>query len=379
MLNKFLEQNRAEILLLSEQKTKNLAGFRGKSDELSLGLPLFFDQLITVLDEKMSNNPSEDMIKAAAVHGKEFLRLGYSLAHVVHAYGAMCQSITELAGMKNAEISAEEFQILNGCLDVAIASAVSEYHFTSVKAGEELEVKHLGFLAHELRNALSSIMVAHDMIKAGLVGTGGSTSRLLESNIVRMRNLIDRSLSEVRMRSDADLFIETFRLSDLFDQIIMTAQVDANKKYQTLTSEVDVTIELQADRQFIMSALANLVQNAIKYSKLEGVVILRAKLLGERVIIEVQDECGGIDPEKITSLFEPYVKASTDKSGLGLGLAIAQRAISLSQGTISVTNSGSGCCFVIDIPQRLTLVPTEKTTVSGKDSVQPDLRSKPKL
>lgn len=377
ILQKFLEENRQEILLLSEEKTKNLAGLLATTDELRLGLPLFYDQLIKVLEQKLSANPPTEMLSAAAAHGRESLRLGYSLSHVVHSYGAMCQAITELATMKNANISSYEFNILNGCLDVAIAAAVSEFQFRSNEATEEREVKHLGFLVHELRSALSGAAVAHEMIKAGLVGTGGSTSSVLGANLVRMRDLIDRSLSEVRMRADADLFIEKFRLCDLFDQIIVTARMDADKKKQIIATEIDKKIEIEADRQFVVSAVANLVQNAIKYTKSNGKIWLRANASGERVFIEIEDECGGLDTAKISSLFEPYVQENADRSGLGLGLAIARRAIHLSQGTITVRNSpGVGCVFVIEIPQRIKPVPSTKLAVPGKDSVQPNFSKK---
>lgn len=372
VLQNFLEQNRKEILLLSEEKTRQLAGSREESQVLNTGLPLFYEQLIKVLHERLSDNPPEEMLLTAAKHGKEFLRLGYSLSHVVHAYGAMCQAITELATMKNAKISASEFNVLNGCLDVAIASAVSEYHFRSNLNNEEQEIKHLGFLAHELRNALSSAIVAHDMIKEGLVGTGGSTAKVLENNLARMRHLIDRSLSEVRMRADADPHVEKFRLSDLFDQIVVTARIDSNKKSQTLTSKVDWQIEIEADRQFILSVVANLVQNAIKYTRTRGHISLRAYEVKNRIVIEVADQCGGIDESKVSSLFEPYTQASADRSGLGLGLAIAQRAIHLSQGTITIKNTpGEGCLFEVSIPKVLVPGPSASSSVSGKDSIQP--------
>lgn len=143
MLKDFLGTHREEIPAITEEKTKNLAGVLATSDQLKLGLPVFYEQLINVLDKKLGIQPPEDMLLSAAAHGKEFLRLGYSLSHVVHSYGAMCQAITELADVRNARISSFEFNILNGCLDVAIASA------------------------------LSSAAIAHEMIKAGLVGAGG--------------------------------------------------------------------------------------------------------------------------------------------------------------------------------------------------------------
>ena len=166
MLQKFLTENRKEILALSEDKTRKLAGLLATSEQLKLGLPLFYEQLIRVLDQKIGAHLQNDLLLDAASHGKEFLRLGYSLSHVVHAYGAMCQAITELATRKNGKISPHEFNILNGCLDIAIAAAVSEFQFQSHEATEEREIQSLGFLAHELRSALSSAVVAHEMINS---------------------------------------------------------------------------------------------------------------------------------------------------------------------------------------------------------------------
>jgi signal transduction histidine kinase len=364
-------------LELTEQKTRILAGTHSASAQLNLGLPLFYEQLISVLEKKLSSMPPADMLKTAASHGKEFLSLGYSLSHVVHAYGAMCQAITELAIDKQAQITAVEFNILNGCLDVAIASAVSEYQFRSNEKTDDREIKHLGFLAHELRNALSSATVAHEMIKAGLVGTGGSTANVLEANLSRMRHLIDRSLSEVRMRADADVFVEKFSLSELIDQIVVTAQIDAKKKNQSILPEGDWKIEIEADRQFILSAIANLVQNAIKYTKSGGKILIKTSSIGNKVLVEVGDQCGGIDTEKISAFFEPYVQGNIDKSGLGLGLAIAQRAILLSHGTITVKNNpGFGCTFIIEIPKKIVAGPSTKPAVRGEDSVQPAFRKR---
>ncbi len=210
------------------------------------------------------------------------------------------------------------------------------------------------------------------MIKAGMVGVGGSTSRVLEANLIRMRNLIDRSLCEVRMRSDADLYIEKFRLADLLDQILITARTDANKRSQTFVTEFDWKIEIEADRQFILAAIANLIQNAIKYTKTNGRIFLRAKSSEDKVFIEVEDECGGIESEKLSALFEPYVQENADRSGLGLGLAIARRAIHLNHGKIGVRNNpGTGCAFTIEIPQKFVPVPVIKSIVPGKDSYSP--------
>ncbi len=376
-MQNFLLSNRKEILDLCEKKSRYLAGSQQTSKQLNLGLPLFFDQLINVLNLKMSSLPPKDMLKAAALHGKEFLHLGYTLSHVVHSYGAMCQAITELATMKDKKITAEEFNILNGCLDVSIASAVSEYEYRSKAASEEREAKHLGFLAHELRNALSTATIAHGMIRAGLVGTGGSTATILEDSLTRMSQLIDRSLSEVRMRTDADLYVEKFNLSIFFDQIMITSQVEAEKKQQTLTLECDSKIEIETDRQYLLSAVANMIQNAIKFTHSGGTIIVKGAELKDKISISVSDECGGIQDETLKSVFDPFSKANMQESGLGLGLTITQKAIEQCQGTIRVDNNpGQGCVFIIEMPRKLVPIPKLKTSVPGADSIQPDFTKK---
>ncbi len=377
MLHEFLLSHKKEILELCEKKSKSLAGTHTTSEQLKLGLPLFYDQLITVLSAKMNAAPPQDMLEEAASHGKEFLRLGYSLSHVVHSYGAMCQAITELATMKNKNISAEEFNLFNGCLDVAIASAVSEYEYRSNLQSEAREVKHLGFLTHELRNALSTATIASGMIRAGLVGTNGSTATVLEESLSRMAHLIDRSLSEVRMRADVDLFVEKFNIFIFLDRISITAKVEALKKHQTVTINVDPDLEVETDRQFLLSAVANLLQNAIKYTPSHGKILVVATESEGRILISIQDECGGIEASKLKTIFMAYTQENEDKSGMGLGLSIAKRAIEHCQGTIQVkNNAGIGCLFTIDIPKVLVPIIKQKVSVPGKDSVQPHFSKK---
>lgn len=374
---KFLETYREEILELSKKKTKHLAGTLGTSDHLKQGVPRFYEQLILILKNKRSEKPSEEMLATAARHGKEFLRLGYSISHVVHSYGAVCQAITEAADSKNVSISPDGFNILNSSLDVAISAAVSEFQFQSKSSHEEREVERIGFLVHELRSAVSAASIAHDMIKTGLVGARGSTSSALGANLIRIRNLIDRSLAEVRMRSDADFMIEDFRLFDLFNQILATAQIEATKKNQSLEADVDHNIELRADRQLIVSIIANLIQNAIKYTKENGKISITAKTDHDMVSIEIEDECGGIEEENINSLFAPFVQKNSDRAGMGLGLAIVHRAVELSHGTISVENLPSkGCRFILQIPLEFKPDPNSRMAVSGKHSVQPEFQQK---
>jgi signal transduction histidine kinase len=361
VLYEFLDEHRSEILALTEERTLKLAGPLLSSPELKRGLPLFYEHLIGYLKNPQMASAESKIVTDATVHGKELLRLNYTLSHVVHSYGAMCQAVTELALRRNAQVSTQEFNDLNLCLDIAIAAAVSEFQYRSVQASEEREVQHLGFLVHELRNALSSATIAHEMIKQGLVGTNGSTGRVLEENLIRMRHLIDRSLSDIRMRADPDVHVEKFQLSALVDQILLTAQSEARVKNQKMKNDVGFEVELETDRQLLLSAIANLVQNAMKYSKHGGHIWVRGGSSGNNAVIEIEDECGGVKPEAEKNLFKPFNSSGFDQSGMGLGLTIVQRAVFLLGGTIGFRNqSGQGCAFMITIPKKLVPVSPSK-------------------
>lgn len=329
MLHEFLVTNENEILRMTEQKSLILAGVRPSSNQLKKGLPIFYRQLLEVLlknqaatsvnsdmaaaatrnDEpamaEASGRPEDAAVAVSAgLHGTELLRLGYTLSHVVHAYGAMCQSITELATAKEVNISAAEFHELNQCLDVAIAGAVTEYQSIRNTQLRIQEVEHLGFLAHELRNALATVKLSFQLIRNGTVGFSGNTGQVLERGLSRMDELIDRSLTEVRLRVDPKLHTERIQLLEIINQIFITAEIQAQAKQQILELDVDPDLVAEADQHLVYSAVSNLIQNALKYSRPGGKIQIRGHLLEENIVIEVEDECGGLS-DKAALLFAP--------------------------------------------------------------------------
>jgi signal transduction histidine kinase len=384
MLYQFLQENQKEILSLTENKSNALAGIRQTSDQLKKGLPIFLNQLMSALmirkpvfsdakeketvgmekaagenDEqamaKAAGRPDEvEVAKTAGLHGRELLRLGYTLSHVVHAYGSMCQSITELASKKHLVVTADEFHDLNRCLDIAIAGAVTEYQSNRNSEVTDLEVEHVGFLAHELRNALTSANVAIQLIKKGTVGFSGNTGKVFDSSMKRIQTLVDRSLTEVRFRVDPKVLAEPVHLLQLIDQITVIADVDAKSRDQKLDIQIDPTLIIETDQQLLYTSLSNLIQNALKYTHDGGRIQVRGKVVGGTIEIEVEDECGGLNV-KAEDLFKPFEQHNQDRTGLGLGLSIAQRAMMLNHGKIIVINiPGKGCIFRISLPNKAT-------------------------
>jgi signal transduction histidine kinase len=359
MLYEFLEKNEKTILGRAISKTIGISQDKPSTRELEKGLPLFYKDLILALkkgpDAKGSNHihQSEELkTTQAASHGKESQRLGYTVSQVVHGYGTLCQSVTEYAQEQHFDIEAWEFRELNLLLDIAIAQAVTQYTKLTKQDSEKRELLRLGELAHELRNTLASATLAQEMIMRGTVGTSGNTSRILVNAHSRMRELIDKSLSEVRLQISPDPNLIKINLLELISDIEATAVTEARSKSLELTIEVDASLYVNADRQLLETALANLVQNALKYTKPNTSVCIRSKDDQEHVLIEVEDECGGLPAGKAEELFKPYIQKDADKSGLGLGLTISKRAVELNHGTIFVKNlSGKGCIFSIRLPK----------------------------
>jgi signal transduction histidine kinase len=362
-LHQFLIDHRQQILSESESRTIALialAALRPSSEHLRSGLPIFLDQLIAVLAKEIPviGAPEElQIMESAGSHGKELLRLGYTLTHVVHSYGAMCQAITEIASKTKAAVTALEFHHLNRCLDIAIAGAVTEFETVSHLASKNLEAIHLGTIAHELRNALNRSRISFEMLSKGMVGLGGSTSRVLERSLEEMDMLINRSLSEVRLRSESVINEEYFTIIQVISQILVTAEIEAARRQQVLAIDIDPKIGVKTDRHLFSAAIGNLVQNAMKFSKVKGVIEISAQARGTVAVIEVQDQCGGISEEKMAQLFKPFVMQHNDTSGLGLGLIISKEAIEKCKGTLTVRNEKSGCVFTIELP--LFILPTE--------------------
>ena len=139
--------------------------------------------------------------RAAAVHGAELLRLGYSVDQVVHDYGDVCQSVTELAGEQDTEISPVEFRILNRCLDNAIADAVTSFgRARQVLINDQAETlqQRLSFYSIEHRRLVDIALHSYSAIKTGTVGLTGATGTLLIHALEELRSLTDRTLPEIR-------------------------------------------------------------------------------------------------------------------------------------------------------------------------------------
>jgi hypothetical protein len=212
MLHEFLTSHRPELITRCRNKAAKRFAPSKTPAPLDHGVPLFLQQLVETLrlEEKPPGHtvapgltPSRTEIgRVAGLHGAELLRLGYSVGQVVHDYGDVCQSVTELAGEQDTEISTVEFRILNRCLDNAIADAVTSFgHARQVLINDQAETlqQRLSLYSVEHRRLVDMAIQSYTAIKTGTVGLTGATGTLLIHTLEELRSLADRTLPEIRL------------------------------------------------------------------------------------------------------------------------------------------------------------------------------------
>jgi signal transduction histidine kinase len=353
-LDEILESRRSELLERWRQRvTGTVSAQAVPAPEIINSLPRFIEQLIEALRQARNDAPGSPVLdhsEVAADHGSQRFRAGFSIQSVVREYSILRECILDLLEETRTSVSLQEVRALSQALSVGVADAVSRF---SQERDEQLEHQagvHLAFLAHELRNPLTSGRFALDLLRKR---TQQATTReldVLHRSLGTLQELIDRSLIQTRLRR-MDIRPERTQLAELVREIASESEVDAEIKGCAIRLSMDDTIEIDCDPRLVGSAVSNLIRNAIKFTRPGGVIDIRLHAAESVTTIEVEDECGGLPPGKVEELFTPFIQAGHDRRGFGLGLAIAKHAVEQHGGAIQVHNlNGKGCVFLISLP-----------------------------
>ena len=326
MLHQFIAANRDEIVRRCRAKVAARSMPPPPPAEIDHGVPVFLNQLQHAL--RFGVSMTSEIGVTALQHGHDLLQQGFTVSEVVHDYGDVCQAITDLAVEMEAPISTEDFRTLNRCLDDAIAGAVTEYARERNQSGIDGEAARgndrLGFFIHEMRNLISTASYAFEALKTGDVGIAGSTGKVLQRSLIAQRELIARSMAEVRLTQGMQN-PEVLAVGEFIEEMATNARLEANARGIRLKVACVEDADIEADRQVLAAVVMNLLQNALKFTKAATTVTLRVGASAERVLIEVQDECGGLPGANVTDIFRPFEQRASDRSGLGLGLAFSRQ------------------------------------------------------
>ena len=201
MLHEFLTSNREELIRRCRQKEARRSDPPKSVAAKERGVPRFLQQLIDTLRHEHLNlarnfvrtDPLPAVVgRAAALHGVELMRLGYSPDQVVRDYGDVCQSVTEMAIEQKLVINPNEFRTLNGCLDEAIADAVTAFG-SDRKPSDQVETEalwdHLEGISDEQQRLIDTAIHAFSAIRTGSIGLSGATGTVLMHTLLELRTL----------------------------------------------------------------------------------------------------------------------------------------------------------------------------------------------
>lgn len=231
---------------------------------------------------------------------------------------------------------------------VCVLSDITQY-----KILDTLKSEFVSTVSHDLRGPLTLMRGYTTMISN--VGAVNEQQRELQEKVLRsvdqMTKLVDDLLDLGRIETGIGLNPEPVDLPEILHDVLTSLRPQALNKQIALEVELDPEmVAIQADPMLLRQAVANLVDNAIKYTESGGTVRLRAEQVDGRQIIQVEDTGVGIAPADQPRLFEKFFRVGEAK-GSGLGLAIVKSIVEQHHGRVSVDSRlGRGSKFTIAMP-----------------------------
>ena len=373
MLHLFLSKYRETLIDRCLIKVAQRSGGHTAHGLSSAGVPLFLDQLIVTLKLEQSSQPnngdkvsgpaggpsaSSNIGKAASQHGRELSERGFTLEQVVHDYGDLCQAIMDVSLELAVPIKLEEFRTLNRCLDNAIADSVTEFskqrQLISDDREQQLLNHRFAILASDLRMHINAASFSFAAIRSGQASVAGATSTVLDRSLKSLRQIVDQTVIDALTTPATPINHNLIQIDDLLGDVKRAVSGDEQAKHCKFSLHVvGLGLAVRADRSLISAAIANLLHNAFKFTRTGGAVTLTAYAAGSQLLIDVQDQCGGLGHVHKEDLFQPFKQSDPIKlgTGPGLGLSVARRSVEAHGGTLTVRDlPGSGCVFTISLP-----------------------------
>ncbi len=261
--------------------------------------------------------------------------------------------------------------LLNRCLQVNATAWLNRtgkqqgmivvfHDLTRLKQLENTRQEFVANVSHELRTPLSMIKGYVETLINGAKDDPTVATRFLqtiEKHADRLTYLIEDLLTVSRLESGQVVMnIQKVALRPLADDVLNDLQSRAGDKKVVLQNQVPTQLVARADAERIQQVLFNLVDNAIKYGRLEGHVWIDARMADEHLIeVSVRDNGPGIPPDSIDRVFERFYRVdkarSREQGGTGLGLSIVKHIVQSHQGEVWVESTvGQGATFFFTLP-----------------------------
>ena len=328
-------------------------------------MPRLLDELIQALSGR--ENPSvldAHHAEAPKLHGLERLHAGYDIVEVVAEYTILQELLFELSDEQDLDISGEPTRIVTRLFGRAIAAAVDTFAREKTVEIQQKREEHFSFIVHDLRTPLAAMDTAVRVLTHALpedIRTGGQVAKLLgilERNAQRLTALLTRTSQDQQRvilatqetppeRREFDLWPLVERLLDDIEPALIHPEV-------RIVNAVPEDLLVFADSLMLSQVLQNLISNAVRYTT-RGEIRIGAESVegghGHSVRCWVADTGSGIEPERISRIFEKLESDRLHEGGLGLGLSIVKQLVEAHGGSVTVESEiGRGSTFFFTIP-----------------------------
>ena len=287
------------------------------------------------------------------------------LLAIVLTGGLFCYWLARYLTSPVTKLRAATRELANGNLDARVmpalgnrrdelASLAADFDLMAEKIQSLVDSQRrlLGDISHELRSPLARLQAAIGLVRQSPAKLEASLDRI-EREVTRLDELVGEVLTLARLESGAmGAPLEDVDLAEVVADVAADARFEAETSNRTLSLRSVARVQVRANGELLHRAVENVVRNAVKYTADGTTVELELSLAGGRARLVVSDRGPGIPAGEIERVFEPFYRSSNDTAqGFGLGLAIAQRAISTHGGSIRAENrDGGGLRVEIQLP-----------------------------
>jgi signal transduction histidine kinase len=198
-------------------------------------------------------------------------------------------------------------------------------------------------VSHELRSPLSRLTLALELAKQRSGPAAATALERIEIETERLNDLVQQVLRLAKL--EAGVFhdrYEVLSVTEILGQVAADAEIEANAKQCSVVLRNEVSALVEGDADVLRSAIENVIRNAIQHSPSQGQIdLVQRKAGNSSVAIEVADRGPGVRTEELGKLFQPFYRSDHSRqtpTGVGLGLAIAERAVIAHRGSIRAAN-----------------------------------------
>ena len=210
-------------------------------------------------------------------------------------------------------------------------------------------------ISHELRSPLARLNVALELAKNKSSAETLPLIGRIETESQRLNEMISQLLVLSKLETGSENFQKReINLTKLFEQIIADADFEAKGNEKAVKILQKDAVRVFGNETLLRSAIENVLRNAVRYTADKTTVEVKLSAENKRAVVSVRDYGAGVPEAEIKKLFRPFYRVNAARErktgGIGLGLAIAERAVHAHQGTIKAQNTENGLAVEISLP-----------------------------